>query len=141
MKTPAILLAVMLGFGSAALTHAQSASGERPQRERRAAPTPEEMRERLANRLKEMDKNSDGKISLEEYKASSRSPERAEARFKELDKDEDGFLTLEEFSAGMKSWGNRQRREGGGDARRGWGGGDRPERAPRGDAPRPGKTE
>ncbi len=57
--------------------------------------TPEEM-------LKRLDTNQDGKISLEEWKASPRSqkdPSRAEEMFKKLDTNHDGVITLEELKA------------------------------------------
>lgn len=58
-------------------------------------PTPEET-------FKKLDKDSDGKVSLAEYKGKKEGEkaEKAEARFKKLDKDNDGSLTLEEFKAG-----------------------------------------
>ena len=69
-----------------------------------AAPeaTPAKPKKDPAEVFKKLDTNGDGKISLEEFKASKhaqKDPEKAEAQFKKLDKDGDGFLTLEEFSA------------------------------------------
>jgi Ca2+-binding EF-hand superfamily protein len=59
--------------------------------------TPEE-------RFKAMDKNSDGKIDLAEYKGKAEGDKatKAEERFKKLDKNSDGGLDLEEFKAGGK---------------------------------------
>ncbi len=57
--------------------------------------SPEEM-------LKKLDTNNDGKISLEEWKASPRSqkdPAHAEEMFKKLDTNHDGFITLDELKA------------------------------------------
>ena len=48
-----------------------------------------------------MDKNSDKKLSLEEFKGKRTGDKatKAEEQFKKLDKDSDGALTLEEFKA------------------------------------------
>lgn len=58
-------------------------------------PSPEE-------RFKKLDKDSDGSLTLEEFKgkAEGEKATKAEDRFKKLDKDSDGKLTLEEFKAG-----------------------------------------
>ena len=50
------------------------------------------------------DANSDGSLSLEEFKAGmpEKALTRADARFKKLDANSDGKLSLEEFKAGMK---------------------------------------
>ena len=57
-------------------------------------PTPEQQ-------FKRMDKNSDGKLSLEEFKGKREGDKatKAEATFKRKDKDNDGSLTLDEFKA------------------------------------------
>jgi Ca2+-binding EF-hand superfamily protein len=50
--------------------------------------------------LGKMDTNHDGKISLEEWKASPRGqkdPTRAEEKFKKLDSNNDGFISLDEL--------------------------------------------
>lgn len=55
--------------------------------------------------FKRLDKNSDGKLSLEEFTSRARKEEakaRAEKRFKVLDKNSDGSVSLEEFKAGAK---------------------------------------
>lgn len=73
--------------------------------------TPEE-------RFKKLDTNSDGALSLEEWKASpmaQRDATKAEAAYKKVDADGDGKVTLEEFKA------HRPARPGGG--RKGGGGG------------------
>ncbi len=52
--------------------------------------------------FKKLDADSNGAISLEEFKAGprgQRNPERAEAVFKKIDADSDGKVTLEEFKA------------------------------------------
>jgi hypothetical protein len=58
-------------------------------------PTPEEA-------FKKLDTNSDGTVSLEEFKAGPRGKKdaaKAEEAFKKMDKDSDGKLTLDEFKA------------------------------------------
>ena len=51
-----------------------------------------------------MDKDSDKKVTLAEFKGKREGDKatKAEERFKSLDKDKDGSLTLEEFKAGAK---------------------------------------
>jgi Ca2+-binding EF-hand superfamily protein len=52
--------------------------------------------------LKKLDTNHDGKISLDEWKASPRSrkdPARAQEMFNKLDANHDGFITLDELKA------------------------------------------
>jgi Ca2+-binding EF-hand superfamily protein len=54
--------------------------------------------------FKRMDKNSDSKLSLDEFKGKRTGDKatKAEEQFKKRDKDSDGFLSLEEFKAGGK---------------------------------------
>ena len=55
-----------------------------------------------AEAFKKMDKDSDGKVTLDEFKASPRAkkdPSKAEEMFKKKDKDGDGKMTMEEFTA------------------------------------------
>lgn len=61
-------------------------------------PTPEE-------RFKKADKNSDGKLSFDEFKGKQTDETKvaaAKKRFEAQDKDKDMFLTLEEFKATPK---------------------------------------
>jgi Ca2+-binding EF-hand superfamily protein len=55
-------------------------------------------------RFKKLDKNSDSKLSLEEFvgKKTGEKKEKAEKAFKKRDKDGDGSLTLEEFKGKKK---------------------------------------
>jgi Ca2+-binding EF-hand superfamily protein len=52
-----------------------------------------------AEAFKKLDKDADGSISLEEFKAGQKDPAKAEEMFKKKDKDNDGKLSMEEFSA------------------------------------------
>ena len=54
--------------------------------------------------FKKLDKDSDGKLSLEEFvgKRKDKAKTKAEARFKKLDKDGDSAVSLEEFKSGGK---------------------------------------
>ena len=54
--------------------------------------------------FKRLDKNSDNKLTKEEYVGNTEGEKKTkkEDRFKNLDKDKDNFLSLEEFKAGMK---------------------------------------
>ena len=51
--------------------------------------------------FKKMDKDSDGKLTLEEFKAGKKGKalENAEKQHARLDKNKDGAVTLEEFKA------------------------------------------
>lgn len=55
-------------------------------------------------KFKKLDKNSDGKLSLEEFvgKRTGKKKEKAEKIFKKKDKNADSFLTLEEFKRKKK---------------------------------------
>ncbi len=67
----------------------------------RQRPNPEEA-------FKKLDANSDGSISLEEFKANPRAqanPDRAGEAFARMDKDSDGKVTLEEFKSGRPAGG------------------------------------
>lgn len=52
-----------------------------------------------AARFKKLDKNSDNKLSLEEFTAGAKDKAKAEKAFANKDKDKDKNLSLEEFSA------------------------------------------
>lgn len=54
--------------------------------------------------FKRLDKNSDNKLTKEEYIGNTEGEKKTkkEDRFKNLDKDKDNFLSLEEFKAGIK---------------------------------------
>ena len=55
--------------------------------------------------FKRLDKNSDNKLSLEEYMGRTQEADKKtkkENRFKTLDGNKDNFLSLEEFKAGQK---------------------------------------
>ena len=72
--------------------------GEEPaaKPDKHKAPNPEAI-------FKKLDANSDGSVSLDEFKASPRGqkdPAKAEAAFKKLDADSNGSLSLDEFKAG-----------------------------------------
>jgi len=60
-------------------------------------PSPEEQ-------FKKMDKNGDGKLSLDEFKGKRQGDKatKAEETFKKKDKDNDGSLSLEEFKGKAK---------------------------------------
>jgi hypothetical protein len=67
-------------------------------------PNPEEI-------FKKLDANSDGAVSLDEFKASKRAqqdPAKAEAAFKSMDKNADGQVSLEEFKANRPQGGPGQ---------------------------------
>ena len=54
--------------------------------------------------FRRLDRDSDGKISLTEFKGSlqGKQAECAEARFKQLDQNNDGNLNLSEYKAGVR---------------------------------------
>ena len=49
--------------------------------------------------FKKLDKDNDGKLSLDEFKANAKDPAKAEQQFKKLDTNGDGSLSLDEFKA------------------------------------------
>lgn len=63
---------------------------------------PDKPRMDPAEAFKKMDSNSDGNVTIEEFKASPRwkkDATKADEMFKRRDKDSDGKITLEEFTA------------------------------------------
>jgi len=52
----------------------------------------------VAESFKALDKNGDGKLSLDEFKAGKTDAQEAEKSFKSLDKNGDGTLTQDEFA-------------------------------------------
>ena len=54
--------------------------------------------------FRRLDRDSDGKVSLAEFKGNTqgKQAERAEARFKQLDQNNDGNLNLSEYKAGVR---------------------------------------
>lgn len=57
-----------------------------------------------------LDKNNDGKLSLEEFSAGQKKGD-PKARFDALDTDKDGFVTAKEFSAGQKKKGEGKKKD------------------------------
>jgi len=64
--------------------------------EKKPAATEAPKRDLDAN-FKKRDTNSDGAITLEEFKVGAKDAAKAETAFKRRDKDGDGRITLEEF--------------------------------------------
>jgi len=76
---------------AASLSYGQDA----PEKAEHKRPDPERV-------FKKLDANTDGSVSLEEFKASPRAqknPEKAGEIFKKIDTDSNGSLSLEEFKA------------------------------------------
>ncbi|MFZ9932388.1 MAG: EF-hand domain-containing protein [Chthoniobacterales bacterium] len=73
-------LVVGLTFLDSTLCHAQSASPKQKQFER-------------------IDTDKNGEISLEEFKAKTKTPDTAEEKFAKIDTDKNGSLSLEEWTA------------------------------------------
>ena len=99
MKRLSTLLAA-LALGTAAFAADEPAATApaalpAPAAEAKVHHTPEE-------NFKAIDKNNDGGISLDEFKASPRGlkdPAKADEHFKKLDSNSDGKVTIEEFKA------------------------------------------
>ena len=105
-KLPTIMKSLMsillaLGFGVSGFAadekkEESKPAATEPAKEKRKAVDPEEA-------FKKMDANSDGKVSLEEFKSGKKDAAAAEERFKKLDKNGDGSLTKDEaFPVGKK---------------------------------------
>ncbi len=80
-----------------AIAFTQTATAAKPDKKGgdKAPPTPEEA-------FKKLDKDSDGSVTLDEFKASGhgkKDPAKAEEIYKKIDKDSNGKVTLEEFKA------------------------------------------
>jgi Ca2+-binding EF-hand superfamily protein len=58
-----------------------------------AAPVPKQFHK--------LDKDGDGRLSLDEFKAVGKDPAKREKRFRKLDTNNDGFVSADEFAAGM----------------------------------------
>ncbi len=84
MKTTTSLataFAIGLAMTGSVLCHAQNA--------------PDKVKRQFNN----LDTDKNGSISLEEYKARSKTPDTADAKFARLDTDKNGSISFEEFSA------------------------------------------
>ncbi|MEY3898062.1 MAG: hypothetical protein RLZZ214_3583 [Verrucomicrobiota bacterium] len=88
----ALALATSLSYGE-----------EAPAKPEKKGPNPEKM-------FKKLDTDSNGSISLEEFKASPRAqkdPAKAEEHYKKLDADSKDGVSLEEFKAGQHAPGKK----------------------------------
>lgn len=87
---PSILLTLALSFANA-----EEKPGKGPKGEKGKRPAPEAI-------VKHLDKDGDGSLSLEEFKAGKRAqenPEKAEEMFKKVDADSNGKVSVEELKA------------------------------------------
>ncbi len=94
-----LTVACLIGLNASA---AEKKNGEA----KKPKKTPEEIFQML-------DKNNDGKVTLDEFKANKKTPEqleKAEKAFKKRDADSDGVLTLEEFTAAPKKGGKENKK-------------------------------
>ncbi|MEO8350891.1 MAG: EF-hand domain-containing protein [Chthoniobacteraceae bacterium] len=88
MKTLITAIAAFAFAGSLALAADEKPNAETPKRD-------------PAKAFAKLDTNSDGKLSMDEFKESpmaKKNPDRAEASFKRRDKNSDGSLSAEEFA-------------------------------------------
>jgi len=90
LRFPAVCVVTVFAVAFGCMTPALSADGEKK------APNPEKV-------FAKKDANSDGSLSLEEYKTGLKDKALASAdkRFKKIDSNGDGKLSLDEFKAGM----------------------------------------
>lgn len=78
------------------------------QEKKDAAKKPQKSPEEVFSKL---DKDADGKLTLDEFKANKKKPEqleKAEKFFTARDTDKDGVLTLDEFKAPPKKGGKKK---------------------------------
>jgi hypothetical protein len=54
-----------------------------------------------SKRFHKLDKDGDGRLSLDEFKAVGKDSARRERRFRKLDANHDGYLSPDEFAAGI----------------------------------------
>jgi len=80
-KTTTLAPVVAVTLMGSALCHAQAADPKKKQFEK-------------------LDADKNGSISLEEFKAKSKTPDTADAKFAKIDADKNGSVSLEEWSAG-----------------------------------------
>lgn len=96
-------------FGILAIAASLSYGEEPPAKpDKPKHPTPEAM-------FKKLDANSDGSLTLEEFKASPKAqkdPAKAEEKYKKMDKNSDGSVTLEEFKAAVGKGGKDKKKDG-----------------------------
>jgi hypothetical protein len=100
----ALALGTTLSFAADEKKPAEPAKGDAPKTEKKEGDKKEGKRD-PAEMFKKLDTNNDGKISLEEWKASpagQKDPAKAEEAFAKKDKDGDKNLSQEEFAAGGK---------------------------------------
>lgn len=90
LRFPAVRVVAVCAVAFGCMTPALSADGEKK------APNPEKVFARK-------DANSDGSLTLEEFKAGlkDKALNSADKRFKKIDANGDGKVTLDEFKAGI----------------------------------------
>ncbi len=94
--------AIITTFGVLALAASLSIAEDKPAGGRPGGPGGEGKRPNPEEIFKKLDANSDGAISLDEFKAGPRAqqdPAKAEEIFKKIDADSNGSVSLEEFKA------------------------------------------
>lgn len=89
LRFPVVCVAAVFAVAFGCMTPALSAEGKK-------APNPEKV-------FAKKDANSDGSLTLDEFKAGlkDKALNNADKRFKKIDSNGDGKLSLDEFKAGM----------------------------------------
>jgi hypothetical protein len=98
------IAAFALSLGLAGAAYAVDPPKPEPPKPEPPKPATEEKKPVDAEtRFKRLDKDKDGKLTLEEFKGKRTGDmlAKAEGQFKKMDKDSDGKVTLEEFKAGQ----------------------------------------
>lgn len=104
MKTLHTLTAILLAASLPAFAEEKSdakpaAPAAEPAKPAEGDPKPQKPKQSPEDRFKKLDKDGDGKLSIDEFRGKKTADE-AQEEFKKLDANGDGSISLEEYLAG-----------------------------------------